>query len=292
MDTFVQILVSGLTLGAMYAIGTIGLSLVWGALKMLNMAHSSLIAIGGFAAYATVAHAGLPVVFALPAALAVGGIVGVALYYGVVRFMHRNEAFETNIFIATFGIALVLENVVLKIFGAYPLKQPFAIADGFYIGAVHVPWQNLLIVGVSVVTMLLIAWVLTRTRTGRAIRATAQNRDAALLMGVPADRVFAQVLAIAGALAALSGVLLSSIAALTPQLGFDPMLKAFIICVIAGLGNVAGALYAAFALGMFESVVQFFLGVRWALPLMMLLVIAALIWRPYGVFGRRQVTRQ
>ena len=291
MDTTIQIIVSGLTLGAMYAVGTIGLSLTWGALRMLNMAHSSLIAIGGFAAYAAVAVAGLPMAAALPAAIVVGALVGALLFYGAVIFMYRNEAFETNVFIATFGIALVLENVVLKLFGAYPLKQPFALADGFYVSAVYVPWQNVMIVAVSIGIMLIMAWILARTRTGRAIRATAQNRDAALLMGVPAKRVFAQVLMLAGALAGVSGVLLSSIATLGPQVGFDPMLKAFIICVIAGLGNVTGALYAAFFLGMFESVVQFFLGVRWALPLMMLLVIVALIWRPYGVFGRRQVTR-
>ena len=291
MEAYLQILVSGLTLGAMYAVGTIGLSLAWGALKMLNMAHSSLIAIGGYASYAVVVQAGLPGMAALPAALLAGALVGALLYYAVVRFMYRNEAFETNVFIATFGIALVLENLVLKLFGAYPLKQPFAIAEGFKIGTVHVPWQNLLIFGVSVLTMLLMAWGLARTRTGRAIRATAQNREAAQLMGVATGRIFAQVLAIAGALAAMSGVLLSSIATLSPQLGFDPMLKAFIICVIAGLGNIAGALYAAFALGLFEAVVQFFLGVRWALPLMMMLVIVALIWRPYGVFGQRQVTR-
>jgi branched-chain amino acid transport system permease protein len=291
LEAYLQILVSGLTLGAMYAVGTIGLSLAWGALKMLNMAHSSLIAIGGYASYAVVVQAGLPGMAALPAALIAGALVGALLYYAVVRFMYRNEAFETNVFIATFGIALVLENLVLKLFGAYPLKQPFAIAEGFKIGTVHVPWQNLLIFGVSVLTMLLMAWGLARTRTGRAIRATAQNREAAQLMGVATGRIFAQVLAIAGALAAMSGVLLSSIATLSPQLGFDPMLKAFIICVIAGLGNIAGALYAAFALGLFEAVVQFFLGVRWALPLMMMLVIVALIWRPFGVFGQRQVTR-
>jgi branched-subunit amino acid ABC-type transport system permease component len=291
LEAYLQILVSGLTLGAMYAVGTIGLSLAWGALKMLNMAHSSLIAIGGYASYAVVVQAGLPGMAALPAALIAGALVGALLYYAVVRFMYRNEAFETNVFIATFGIALVLENLVLKLFGAYPLKQPFAIAEGFKIGTVHVPWQNLLIFGVSVLTMLLMAWGLARTRTGRAIRATAQNREAAQLMGVATGRIFAQVLAIAGALAAMSGVLLSSIATLSPQLGFDPMLKAFIICVIAGLGNIAGALYAAFALGLFEAVVQYFLGVRWALPLMMMLVIVALIWRPYGVFGQRQVTR-
>ena len=291
MEVFIQIVVSGLTLGAMYAVGTIGLSLVWGALRMLNMAHGVLIAIGGYFSYQAITHWGLPMPVALLVAMAAGAVMGALIYQCAARFMFRNEAFENNIFIVTFGLAIALENGILKVFGGYPLAQPFALDGGFRVMDVWVPWQNVLIVIVSVAVMIVMAWFLARTRMGRAIRATAQNRDAALLMGVPIGRVFAQVLAIAGLLAALSGVLLSSITTLSPQVGFDPMLKAFIICVIAGLGNVLGALYAAFIMGLFEAGVQFFLGVRYALPLMLLIVIAALIWRPYGVFGRKQVTR-
>lgn len=291
MDTGIQIVVSGLTLGAMYAVGTIGLSLVWGALRMLNMAHGVLIAIGGYMSFQAIAGWGLPAPLGLVVAMLAGGLAGAAIHCLATRYMFRNEAFENNIIIVTFGFAIALENGILKVFGGYPLAQPFGLAEGFRLGAVHVPWQNVLVVVVSIAVMAVMAWLLARTRTGRAIRATAQNRDAALLMGVPISRVFAQVLTIAGALAALSGVLLTSITTLSPQVGFDPMLKAFIICVIAGLGNVMGALYAAFAMGLFEAAVQFFLGVRFALPLMLLIVILTLIWRPYGVFGRRQVTR-
>ena len=110
-------------------------------------------------------------------------------------------------------------------------------------------------------------------------------------MGVNVGRVFAQVMGIAGVVAAISGVMLSSITTLAPTMGYDPMLKAFIICVIAGLGNVPGALVAAFVLGLFEAVVQFAVGVRFGFPALLALVIVALIWRPYGVFGRRQVRR-
>ncbi len=104
--------------------------------------------------------------------------------------------------------------------------------------------------------------------------------------------VFSQVLIIAGVLSAISGIMLSSITTLSPTMGYDPMLKAFIICVIAGLGNVAGALYAAFALGLFEAFIQFVFGVRYGYPALLLLVIVVLIWRPYGVFGKKRVARQ
>jgi len=99
------------------------------------------------------------------------------------------------------------------------------------------------------------------------------------------------VLALSGALAALSGIMVSSLSGLLPNMGGDPMLKAFIICVVAGLGNVYGAVIAALALGLLEAYIQYVLGVRYSFAILLLLVIVVLIWRPYGLFGRRQVVR-
>lgn len=291
MDTLIQVVVSGLTLGAMYAASTIGLSLVWGAMGVLNMAHGALLTIGGYASYSAVISLGLPWYLGLPGAMIASFAVGLAIYHVVFRFMYRQPAFEVNVIIATVGLALFLEQLVLLIYGAYPFLQPFAIGGGFSISRVHVPYQNVLILVMAIAVMLVIAWLLARTRLGRAIRATALDRDAAQLMGVAVGRVFAQVMGIAGVVAAISGVMLSSITTLSPTMGYDPMLKAFIICVIAGLGNVPGSLIAAFALGLIEAAVQFVFGVRFGFPALLFLVIVALIWRPYGIFGRRVVRR-
>ena len=291
MDTYTQILMSGLTLGAMYAISTIALTLVWGSLNVLNMAQGALLVVGGYASYAAVSALGLPLLLGFPFALVVGGLVGALMFYGVIQFMEGKEGFETNVIIATVGCSIVFENVILKLFGAYPLQQPLALEGGFYIGKSHLPYQNLVIIAVSITLMGVVGMILNRTRMGRAIRATAQSRDAAQLMGVPVRLVYAQVLIMAGMLAAISGIMLSSITTLAPTMGYDPMLKAFIICVIAGLGNVTGALVAAFVLGVFEAFVQFYFGVRFGFPALLLLVIVALIWRPYGVFGQKKVMR-
>ncbi|HEX9446881.1 MAG TPA: hypothetical protein VF920_02840, partial [Dongiaceae bacterium] len=118
-----------------------------------------------------------------------------------------------------------------------------------------------------------------------------QNREAAQLMGVAIGRVYIQVLAIAGALAAVAGVLVSSQATLSPSMGGDPMLKAFIICVVAGLGNVRGAAVAAIVLGVIEAAAQYLFGVRFGFATLLAIVIVALVWRPYGIFGRQQVVR-
>jgi len=291
MEVFIQIIASGLTLGAMYAVATVGLSLVYGSLNMLNMAHGAILTLGGYLSYVAIQHLGLNPVLALVLAAAVCAGVGLLIYLGAALPLLRAEGFETNIFIATIGIGAILENLMLKGFGPYPIPQPLAIAGHVIIGNVHVPLQNLFILAVAVVLMVAVAFVLERTRIGRAIRATSMNREAAQLMGVRVGRVYAQVLAVSGALAAVSGIMISSIATLSPVMGGDPMLKAFIICVVAGLGNVYGAVLAAVVLGLLEASTQYILGVRWSFATLLLLVILVLIWRPYGLFGRTLVVR-
>lgn len=291
MDTAIQILIAGLTLGAMYATSSVSLSLVWGSLNLLNMAQGALLTLGGYVAYTAAATIGLTGPLSLLLAVLAGGVAGALIYYCVVQFMLESANFETNVIIATVGIALVVENLILRVYGAYPLDQPVGLEGGFNVAHTHIPYQNILILLSSIVLMIGIALILGRTRIGRAIRATAQSREAALLMGVPVKRVFVQVLVIGGMLASASGIMLSTITSLAPTMGYDPMLKAFIICVIAGLGNIYGALAASFILGAFEAWVDFAFGVRFGFPALLGLVIVALIWRPYGVFNRKSVLR-
>lgn len=291
MDVFIQIVVSGLTLGAMYAISTVGLSLVYGSLNMLNMAHGAILTIGGYSAFAVSQQFGLAPAFGLLASLAVGASVGLLIFVSTAWPLLKSKNFETNVFIATIGVGAVLENLVLKLFGPYSKPQPLNIPGGVKVGAVLVPYQNIAILAVAVTMMALVAVLLQRSRVGRAIRATAQNRDAARLMGVNVVRVYAQVLALSGALAALSGVMISSLATLSPTMGGDPMLKAFIICVVAGLGNTYGAVAAAIVIGLLEAATQYVLGVRFGFALLLLLVIGVLIWRPAGIFGKNRVVR-
>jgi branched-subunit amino acid ABC-type transport system permease component len=291
MDIWVQIVVSGLTLGAMYAISTVGLSLVYGSMNMLNMAHGAILVIGGYAAYAAAQWLGTPAIVSFVLATAVGGLVGFLIFLTTAAPLLVSKNFETNIFIATIGVGAVLENGVLKAFGPYVKPQPLAVPGALKIGEVAVPYQNVAILLVAVAMMAVVATLLQRTRTGRAIRATSQNRDAAQLMGVHVQKVYAQVLTLSGALAAISGVMISSLTSLSPTMGGDPMMKAFIICVVAGLGNIYGAVAAAMAIGFLEAGAQFAFGVRFGFASLLLLVIVVLIWRPSGLFGKSRIVR-
>ena len=127
---------------------------------------------------------------------------------------------------------------------------------------------------------------------GRAIRATAQNRDAARLMGVKVKRVYVIVLALASGLAGVAGIMLSSFKDVVPLMGQTPMLKAFIVIVLAGLGNMTGALYAALLIGMVEAAVKVLVADKWGFLAMLVVVVIAIIWRPAGLFGKHQIARQ
>jgi branched-chain amino acid transport system permease protein len=303
MDAVITVLVSGLLMGSIYAVSAVGLSLVWGALGMLNMAHGILLTIGGYMSFSTVMHFGLPNWLGLPVACIISACFGLLIYYGIVKWMYKSPLFQTNVIVATLGLSMMLENGIRKIYGSYPEKQPFGIdrSEGVmisipesmtvFVSDVFIPWQNFIIMGITALLILIISYVLTKTKMGRAIRATAQNRDAAQLNGVPVGRVFAQVLAIGGVVAAISGIMISSVASLAPYMGYDPMMKAFIICVVGGLGSVPGALYMALILGLVEAGVQLGLGARYGYPVLLIVVILALLWRPYGVFGNKEIAR-
>ena len=291
MDAIVQIIVTGLTLGAMYALASVGLALTYGTMGMFNMAHGVSMTAGAYAAYTAALFWGWPLSLAFLAGLVAGGLIGALLHLLVIRFMLKSEAFEINVIVATAGVGILLQDLILKSYGAYPFRQPVQIEGTFRVANVAVTYQSVAILVIAGILIGAMAWVLKRTRFGLAIRATAMNREAAMLMGVKANQTYLQVLMIAGLLAAAAGILISSLATLSPDMGANPLLRAFVICVVAGLGSVAGAGISALALGLFEAAIQYYFGVRYGFPMMLGFVIIVLIWRPAGLFGHQEVVR-
>lgn len=291
MDALIQIVITGLTLGSMYALAAVGLALTYGTMGMFNMAHGVLMTIGAYAAYSASTTLGVPLPLAVLAGIAAGAFSGVLLHTLIVRFMLNTEDFQTTIMVATAGVAIALQDLILKGYGAYPFKQPAQIEGSFRVLATAISYQSIVIIVLAALLIGGLAWLLTYTKFGMAIRATAMNQDAAKLMGVRTERTYLQVIVIAGVLAAAAGILISSLAGLSPAMGSNPLIRAFIICVVAGLGSVTGAGAAAIALGIFEAAISYYIGARYGLPVMLGLVVAVLIFRPAGLFGRQEVVR-
>jgi len=297
MDYFVQIIVSGLTFSAMYALAAVGLVLVWGAFNMLNMAHGIIMTLGAYFSLIWAELFGFPLVFAAPFAMVCGALLGVVVYFVSAHWMIKQRNFETTVIIATFGLGMALEAGLLKILREFyhtsPYAQPLSLgANSFLIAGVPVSYQRIIIWSAAVILITALAIFLRRTNFGRAIRAVAQNRDAARLMGVRVTYIYIAVLAMASSLAGVSGIMLSSIKDIHPLMGGALMLKAFIVIVLAGLGNLTGALYAALLIGMVEATVKVLIADKYGFTAILILVIVALIWKPAGIFGRTTVARQ
>lgn len=291
MDVLIQIFFTGVTLGAMYALASVGLSLIFGTLGMFNMAHGLFMTLGAYAAYSAANAFHLPLVLGFVAAMVAGAVIGILTHLLIVRFMLGTRDFGMNVMVATAGLGIILQDTVLKIYGGYPYPQVVRVEGFAQLGGVSITLQALTNFAVALALILGTAWLLMKTRFGRAIRATAMNREAAMLMGVRADTVFLQVMALAGMLAGVAGLMISTQATLSPQMGGDPLLKAFVICVVAGLGNVWGAGLCAFGLALLEAAIGYYFGVRFGFPTMLMLVILLLILRPQGLFGREKVVR-
>ncbi len=185
MSLFLDIFETGLSIGATYAVLAIALSFVWNSIGMLNMAQGAMLTVGGYASYCAIQYLSLPWWAGLPVAIAVGVLGGLIIFFVTVKWMYRSTSFDTNIVVATVGIATVVENIIVRVFSGYAKKQPFYI-DGFIaVGGAHIRLQTLLNVAVAIIVLCSLQLSLSRTRMGTAIKAVSQDRYAAQLLGIP-----------------------------------------------------------------------------------------------------------
>ena len=294
MRTVLQLLVNGVTIGSVYALIAVGLSLVWATLRSLNFAHGDLYMLGAFASLglgSVVAATTWNPLLALPLFVIGGIVIAMALSMGIERVIFRplRDAPEVIPILATIGVSMVLQNTMLVWFGTTPHAYPLDMPRGpFMIGDIRF---NLLQVSVIIVTLCLIFGLhtyLSRTRTGRAMRAIAWDRDTAKLMGVNTDALILVAFGIAGAFAGLAGAFVAFYYGVTTFfMGFLAVVKGFIAAVFGGFGNIRGALLGGLLLGVFEALASGFIGGRWRDVVAFALLMVILLTRPTGILGER-----
>lgn len=294
MNLVLQTLVSTVVQGSILALMTIGMTLVYGTLRVLNMAQGVMVMAGGMAAWVFFAQFGVPVWLSLAGAAAVTFGLGVLTYFAGVRPLlgRIGTDFEMTAFISTFAIATIIQSVVLAVFG--PRQKDFPeLLDGQLMlsSEVSITFHSLLMAAVAVGALLVLGAFLTRSRYGLAITAVAQNIDAARLMGIPARRVYVITMGIASALAGIAGVLLAPVYFVYPNAGELPLLQALIVAIFAGLGSVRGTIIAAYVIGFVQSAVSIFWSSTYALPVLYIVILVVLVVRPYGIAGKPQEAR-
>lgn len=292
MQQLVQVLYSGLVLGAIYSVMAMGLTLIWGGIRVLNMAHGALFTVGGYAALTVVVNVGLPVGIGLLAAIVVSGLLGAVIYLGVVQPLMRRADWENTTLAAGLGAAVLIEAAVVRIYGSREKPLPEIIGGRFELpGGVTATGQGVMMMVVGIVVLLALSAFLARTRHGIAIRALAANRRGAQIVGINAGLLLFAVFVLGSGLAGLAGVLYSSFYFLSPVGGFTALLQGLIVTIVGGLGNLRGTVVAAYLVGLFESAVSVWLGTRWSLPLLFFAIAVLLVMRPSGLLGPRTAVR-
>ena len=275
----------GVLLGGLYALIALGLSLVFGVVKIINVAHGDLVVSGSYIAFAAMTYLGMDpivsLVFGIPVLFAVGFLIQ--------RYL-LNKAFAISMeapLIIAFGISLILQNTNQMMFSPMSrgLTAPYAISS-FSIGGFYIPLVYLLDLIIGIIAMFALREFLKRTYLGKSITAASQDARAAQLMGINTTRTYAWAFAIAMAFAAIAGVFLGLTFPFTPMSGVQFLIIAFGVCVLGGLGNMMGTLIGGIILGLAQTLGGHFFGVAAQMLVAYVIVLIVLAVRPQGIFGR------
>ena len=284
---FLSYLISGISLGSIYAIIALGYTMVYGIAKMLNFAHGDIIMVGGYVSFCAMSYLGLP---ALPAALlamlacTVLGIVIERLAYKPLR-----SAPSLAVLITAIGVSYFLQNSALLIWKAAPKSYPAVVSGSaeFFDGELKVPYISLLTIAICLVIMLGLSAFVSKSKMGKAMRACSEDKGAAQLMGINVNRTISMTFAIGSALAAIAGVLLCSYSpVLQPTTGAMPGIKAFDAAVFGGIGSIPGAFVGGILIGIIEAMAQAYISTSLANSIVFGVLIIVLLVKPAGLLGK------
>ncbi|WP_274424947.1 branched-chain amino acid ABC transporter permease [Chelativorans sp. YIM 93263] len=278
-----QSIINGVILGTLYLMMAIGFTLAFGVMRIVNFAHGEFYMIGAFLALIGVNWLGLP----FPLALALTAALAILLGALVERIVFRPfRADELSGMIASLGLAMILQHAALIIFGPDPQSFPALVSGVYRLGDLIVPQSRALTLGVGVVILLAFYVFLMHTRMGRALRALVQDQEVAAIYGVRLEIMYPLGLGLGVALAAVAGGLMAPLFGVSPFIGATPLLKAFIVVILGGLGSIPGAALAAILLGLIESLTSSFVSASAADIVTFALVVVVLLIRPAGLLGR------
>lgn len=280
-----QAVINGILLGGLYACLAIGFSIVWGVMNLINLAHGSLIILGAYVTWLLSTRTGIDPFLTIPAAGASLFVLAYALQKVLINRIIEAPVFMT--LILTFGLDMVLINLSLALFTADLRSVPVAYSgQGLEIAGLRIPYVRIVVFVLAVALTVGLHLFLKHSRLGQAIRATAQNRRAASVMGIDTREIYALTFAIGGFMAGAAGALLAVIFAFSPVVGDTLTLNAFVVVLLGGLGSVPGALLGGTVLGVVESVASVLIGAAYRDAVSFGLLVLILVLRPQGLLGR------
>ena len=284
--SFLQYTINGISIGTIYAIIALGYTMVYGIAKMLNFAHGDVIMVGGFMAYTAISRMGLPELAAVPLAMLVCVVLGV-LVEGL-AYRPLRGAPSLAVLITAIGVSIFLQNAAQQIWHADPKVYAGNMGNiSLFDGALNISGDAPMNILVAVLIMVALTWFTSRTRTGKAMRAVSEDRDAAALMGINVNRTISITFAIGSGLAAVAGVLLWHKTNLQPTFGAMPGIKAFTAAVLGGVGSMPGAMLGGVLLGLVETLSKAYISTQFSDAIVFSVLIIILLVKPTGILGKK-----
>jgi len=284
-----DVIIAGLSIGSVYALMAVGMTLVYGVTKAFNFAYGDFFNMGGYFAWILIVGLGIQfggyltiIVLVIPMLFAVG--------YGLEKLLiaplRKRKDWENKVMMLTLGLALFLTSLYTVVFGAKLKSLPPMLTGILEVGQLVFAYQDILIFVMSLGGILLFSWLLNNTRIGMAVQAVAQNPLGAKIVGTPQGRIFASTFAISTVMVGFGGILLSQKWFINPMSGGIIMVKAWVVTAFGGMGSIRGGLYAAFIIGMLEAFVGWLFGLSYGIIALFVLLLATLVLRPQGLMGR------
>lgn len=284
MVEVLQQIINGLAIGGVYVLIALGLTTVFGILGIAHFAHGSVSMFGGYLTFFLVVSVGMPLAVAILAALVVGLLLGVMIE--LLAYRPVRNASHINAFIVALGLTMMVEGINLELFGAEQVVIPTDFNRVFDIGGVTIPELRLYVIIAAVILIAAMTLFVEKTKTGQAIRAVAENRDAAILMGVNVKTIPLVVFAISTVLGVCAGVMVGALLAIAPGIGESLVVKGFAVLILGGLGSIPGAVVGGIVLGVTEALAAGFISSAYKDVIAFVVMIAVLLFRPQGLLGR------
>lgn len=286
MAVLIEQIINGIIIGSMYALIGSGLALIYGTMRVLNLAHGEFYMLGGYFVFFLVVSYAVPPLVAIPLAVVAAFVLGVLVQKLTISYLLPREEWAFATIAVTLGLSIFLQNLALLLFGEQFQSIPYYLQGVVEFAGMRLPQQRLLMLGVAVVTIGAMAFILNRTRFGWALRATSQDKDAAAVVGIPASRIYTLTFGIAAALGCIAASMLAPIYAVNPWMGLPLLFKGFVVVILGGLGSFPGAIVGGILLGIVEAVGVQLTSSEWRDVIGFGLMIVVIWIRPWGLFGR------
>lgn len=288
--TFLSYLLSGLSLGSVYAIIALGYTMVYGIAKMLNFAHGDVIMVGGYIAYYAFTKFNMPPLIAIILSIIFSTVLGILIER--LAYKPLRQASSLSVLITAIGVSYFLQNVAQLLFGSDTKIFPVLLTDKnlrLFNGQLNVSYLTIITIISCFVIMVGLTLFINKTKIGKAMRACAQDKDAARLMGINVDTTISITFAIGSGLAAIASILLlSTYPSLSPTLGSMPGIKAFTAAVFGGIGSIPGALLGGLLLGIIENLTKAYLSTQLSDAIVFAVLIIVLLIKPTGLLGKKE----